>query len=111
MISLQLCSLMLTYAVSISCVLYRRLQPNEAGALPPARWSLGVWGIPVNVVAVLYSVFVFFWTFWPEQQDVDRESMNYAVAIFGGIAILALAMFVFKGRKVYKGPVAIMEKF
>ena len=101
---------MLTYAISISCVLYRRLNPHEEGPLPPARWSLGAWGVPINVIAIVYSVFVFFWTFWPAQKKVDRESMNYAVAIFGGVFLLAVAMYVVKGRKVYKGPVVMVER-
>jgi choline transport protein len=111
-ISLQLSSLMLTYFISIGCVLYRRFCP-ESGArpLPKARWSLGRLGVPCNIVAVLYSVHVFFWSFWPESTPVDRSSMNYAIAIFGGTLIVAALTYAFKGRKVYKGPVVTVEGF
>ncbi|TLD32121.1 hypothetical protein E2P81_ATG07611 [Venturia nashicola] len=95
MISLQLSSIMLTYCVSISCILHRRLQaqhsPSDLSlALPSARWSLGKWGPLINTLAIFYSGFVFFWSFWPVTRKVDMESMNYAVVIFGGVVFLAL---------------------
>jgi len=63
------------------------------------------------VLAVVYSGFVFFWSFWPVTRQVDGESMNYAVVIFAGVTALALGMFWFRGRKVYKGPVVQVEGF
>jgi amino acid transporter len=112
-ISLNLCSLMLTYTISISCLLYRRLKypPGIPGCLPPGRWTLGKWGPAVNVVAIAYSAFAFFWSFWPPQTQVDGESMNYSVAIFGGVVILALAMYQWKGKYEYRGPVMEVEGF
>jgi amino acid transporter len=54
-ISLQIVALMFSYTISISCVLYRRIKHPEL--LPYARWSLGRWGVPINVVGVCYSSF------------------------------------------------------
>jgi hypothetical protein len=110
MISLQLSSLMLTYCISITCVLHRRLNPLSEGALPPARWSLGVWGVPINVAAIAFSAYAFFWSFWPAQTPVDRQTMNYSIAIFGTVLVLALGMFVARGRKVYQGPVVGIKR-
>ncbi|MCJ1250204.1 hypothetical protein MMC30_007430 [Trapelia coarctata] len=106
-ISLQLVALMLTYSISISCVLYRRLRHPEL--LPPARWSLGCWGVGINVVGLAYSVFAFFWSFWPSQTPVDAMSFNWAVVIFGVVAAGCLAMYVVRGRRVYVGPVVGVE--
>lgn len=116
MISLQLSSVMLTYCLSISCILYRRLKAQRSPsdltlALPSARWSLGKWGPLTNALAIFYSGFIFFWSFWPSTKKVDKESMNYAVVIFGGVIVFALGMFWFKGRKVYKGPVVQVEGY
>jgi choline transport protein len=112
MISLQLCSIMISYCVSISSVLYRRLQHPISGtpdAFPSARWSLGKWGVPINSVAVAYSAFAFFWSFWPAQTPVDRDSLNYAVVIFVGVFIVALGMYGWRGRFAYRGPVSDVE--
>jgi choline transport protein len=62
----------LTYALSIGCVLWRRLYGDP---LPPARWSLGRWGVPVNVVALLFELFSPGISFFPLFAKVDGKSM------------------------------------
>jgi amino acid transporter len=52
MLSLATVALMSTYLMSIGCVLLKRLRGEE---LPPARWSLGRYGLAVNAVALLYT--------------------------------------------------------
>jgi choline transport protein len=52
MLSLATVALMATYLMSIGCVLLKRLRGEE---LPPARWSLGRYGLAVNAVALLYT--------------------------------------------------------
>jgi len=102
-ISLQVCAIMMTYAVSVACVLYRRIAHPEL--IPKARWSLGKWGVPVNAIGLAYSSFTFFWSFWPNTTPVDLESFNWSVVLFLGVLFICLVMYVFKGRKVYVGPV------
>lgn len=108
-ISLNVVSLMITYVVSISAVLYRRIKHPEL--LPNCQWSLGRWGIPVNIAGVLYSSHAFFWCFWPEGTPVDLSSFNWAVVMFVGTAILALVDYIFRGRKHYKGPVVLVDGY
>jgi amino acid transporter len=102
-ISLQVCALMWTYATSVGCVLYRRVAHPEL--MPNARWSLGKWGVPVNIIGFAYSLFTFFWSFWPNTIPVTLENFNWSVALFVGILVLSLVMYVVRGRKVYNGPV------
>ncbi|KAG4441644.1 hypothetical protein IFR05_002851 [Cadophora sp. M221] len=106
-ISLNLTSLMITYVVSIGCVLYRRWHHPEM--LPRARWSLGKWGVPINLGAFLYSCFMFFWCFWPNSTPVDVTSFNWSVVMFVGVALISLLDFVFRARKAFKGPVTIVQ--
>lgn len=103
-ISLQVVALFSTYAVSISCVLYRRVR--HPASIPTARWSLGRWGVPVNIVGLCYSSFSFFWAFWPNERPVTLENFNWSVLLFVSIFAMSLVMYVVQGRKVYKGPVA-----
>lgn len=106
-ISLQVVALMFTYGISISCVLYRRLYHPEL--LPPARWSLGRFGVPVNAIGLAYVTFAFFWAFWPNNTPVDRETFNWAVVMFVGVGILSVIYYWLHGRKVYVGPVMSVE--
>ena len=66
----------LTYALSIGCVLWRRLYGEP---LPPARWSLGRWAVPVNIIAVLYEVFSTVISFFPLFAKVDAKGMNWGM--------------------------------
>lgn len=106
-ISLNLVSLMLTYSISIACVLYRRWYYPEL--LPKARWSLGRWGVPINTAGLLYSLFAFFWCFWPGYVEVDAESFNWAVLMFLVVALVSTIDYWTRARKVFTGPVAIVQ--
>jgi choline transport protein len=104
-ISLQIVALMASYSISISCVLHRRL----TGTLPRARWSLGRFGVPVNVFGIAYALFAFFWCFWPNATPVDVTTFNWVVVIFVGVVVLCVVTYIVKGRKVYVGPVMQVE--
>jgi amino acid transporter len=102
-ISLQVVALMSTYAVSITCVLYRRLAHPEL--IPTARWSLGKWGVPVNIIGLAYVTFTFFWAFWPTETPTPAVAFNWSVVLFVSVFLLCLVMYAIRGRKVYRGPV------
>jgi amino acid transporter len=106
-ISLNLVALMLSYMISIGCVLYRRIKHPEL--LPPARWSLGRAGIPINAIGLLYSAFAFFWCFWPESKEVTLEGFNWAILMFIVLAIGSTVDFFVRARKSFKGPVTIVQ--
>ena len=106
-VSLSLVSLMITYCVSIGCVLYRRLAHPEL--LPHARWSLGKWGPFINTCGLLYSAFAFFWCFWPNTREVDLASFNWSVVMFVGTVVISTIDYFFRAKKVFKGPVSIVR--
>jgi choline transport protein len=70
-------TLALTYSLSIGCVLWRRCFGEP---LPPARWSLGRWGLPCNIVALLYSVMSIFISFFPLFYGTGPSDMNWLVS-------------------------------
>jgi hypothetical protein len=104
---LSLNALMMTYMISIGCVLYRRLMHPEL--LPFARWSLGRYGSVINAGGLIYSTHVFFWAFWPIATPVTLDTVNWAALIFSVIIIVSGANYLFFGRKNYIGPVALVK--
>lgn len=106
-ISLNLVSLMLTYCTSIGCVLVRRVRHPEL--LPRSSWSLGRWGIPINAGGMTYALFAFFWSFWPNATPVEATSFNWAVVMFVTLATVSLGYYAIKGRRVFTGPVVLVE--
>lgn len=105
-ISLNTVAIMISYSTSIGCVLWRRLTAPET--LPAARWSLGRWGLPINVAGFLYSTYCFFWAFWPPDTPVSLTTFNWSSVIFSGVAILATILYIFQGRRIYFGPVVLV---
>ncbi|KAK3633780.1 hypothetical protein LTR22_019964 [Elasticomyces elasticus] len=106
-ISLQLIALMATYACSIACVLFRRMKGEHN--LPSAQWSLGAAGKPINTIALVYSIYLVFWIGWPPVRDVTASSFNWATPMFGAIFLFSLVFYYTNGRKVYKGPVTLVQ--
>ena len=105
-ISVSLLALMSTYMLSIGCVLLRRLR---GPALPPARWSLGRWGIPVNAFAVAYAAFIVLLSCFPDSNPTDAVDANWAPAIWGGVILISLVAYVVHGRRKFTPPVMFIE--
>lgn len=97
----------LTYAISIACILWRRLFGEP---LPPARWSLGRWGVPINLIAMLYQILTTIISFFPIFARVNAQTMNWGIAMFSGVMIIALINYLVLGRRVYAGPVVDIVK-
>jgi amino acid transporter len=100
--SIALLSLLSTYMLSIGCVLWRRLSPKP---LPPARWSLGRWGVPVNIFALAYSIFVIVFCCMPTTLPVTTDNANWTPALWVGFVAFAIGYYIFWGRKHYTAPV------
>ena len=115
----------LTYVLSIGCVLWRR---TFGEPLPPARWSLGKLGIPLNIIAVLYQAFATVISFFPLFAEVTAANFNWyvfmqdlcrqhltcyicrAIAMFALAIIIALVNYYTTGKKIYAGPVVTIIK-
>lgn len=93
-----------TYFCSIGCLISARLRGD---ALPPARWSLGRYGMAINIAAFLWSVQVFVFCFFPVVVPVigDMDNFNWVCVIFGAVVILSAGFYALHGRKHYTGPV------
>ncbi|KAI7509426.1 amino acid transporter-like protein [Hortaea werneckii] len=96
-----------SYLVTIGTLIWRRL----FGAPLSARaWSLGRYGLAVNVIAFCFVLPLFVFAFFPLTKEVDRETLNYASVMFVGVLFIALVYYVVRGRNLYVGPVALIEK-
>jgi Amino acid permease len=103
------------YILLLVSVLYRRLHGNvdgsrsELGAgngLPEARWNLGFWAAPVNVVAVGYVLFVFVMAFFPANvTSLKPSSMNWTVLVWVVVIVFSTGLYVLHGQYVYRLPI------
>ncbi|KAI7463086.1 amino acid transporter-like protein [Hortaea werneckii] len=78
-----------SYLVTIGTLIWRRL---FGAPLPPRRWSLGKWGLGINITAFCFVLPLFVFAFFPLTREVDRETFNYASVMFVGVLLIALVI-------------------
>ncbi|KAK5705709.1 hypothetical protein LTR17_021444 [Elasticomyces elasticus] len=101
-------ALIISYVISISCVIAKRLRGEP---LLPRRWSLGAWGLPINILSVLFLSLVFIMNFFPiSPVGLNAVTFNWNILITGAVVIIAGIYYFVHGRKVYDGPVAYVRK-
>ncbi|KAM5499613.1 hypothetical protein McanMca71_002374 [Microsporum canis] len=105
--SITVGSLYASYVLSIACFINRR---RSAEPLPARRFSLGKWGMGINVFSVAYLSFGFIFTFFPGSSTVTPETMNWSCLVWGAVIIFAIFQYAIHGRNVYEGPVAYIRK-
>lgn len=92
--------------LSIGCVFLKRLRGEP---LPPARWSLGRYGIYINGFAFFYSGFIIIFSCWPSYLPVNLKSANWAPLVWVGVMILSAGFYFVYGQRYYTSPVEFVE--
>lgn len=105
-VSLNLLALMSTYMLSIGCIALKRIRGEP---LPPARWSLGRWGLPINIFGFFYSAFSVILSCFPSSVPTDTGSANWAPAVWAGVAVLSVITYFLHGKKHFTAPVVFVE--
>jgi amino acid transporter len=94
--------------ITITCILLHRLQGRK---LPPARYSLGKWGVVTNVIALVYVTPIFVFSFFPSAPNPTPVSMNWAILMVGGVVFSATVYYVVYGRYQYSPPNETVEDY
>ncbi len=105
--SLAVSALLGTYLISFTFLIMRRIR---GPALPSSRWSLGRFGLAINIGAVAFLAVVWVFVFFPVSTPVTAESMNWNVVMFCGTMIFAIAYYFARGHKEYRSPVALVRR-
>lgn len=98
-ISLGTFGLFQSYFIAIGCMLYARRQ----GRVEDAGWSLGRWGYPINIAALIYTAWVGTFTVFPNYLPITSDYMNYALPINVGVWIFAGITWFAWARKHWRG--------
>ncbi|KAL8971410.1 MAG: hypothetical protein Q9197_003289 [Variospora fuerteventurae] len=109
-VSLTISAIISSYILSIGCLISRRLRTTDP-PLPLSRFSLGKYGLAINVIAMLFLLPFFIFCFFPVETPVDKETMNFNVVMFGGITIFATIWYLVGGGKEgYRPPNLIQNR-
>ncbi|KAK0620409.1 amino acid permease [Immersiella caudata] len=104
--SLALNAILGTYLISFSIMILRRFR----GPLPPHRWSLGKYGLFVNIGAAAFLLIVWVFVFFPLTPTVTPETMNWSILMFGCTMTFAVMYYVLVGKHTYKSPVDLIKR-
>ncbi|KAL8917346.1 MAG: hypothetical protein Q9208_008016 [Pyrenodesmia sp. 3 TL-2023] len=106
-VSLCIAAGLTSYYIAIGCVVWRRL---VGAPLPPRRWSLGRYGLAINIASLCFLTPIGLFAFWPPVTPVAPSTMNWAVVMYGGIIIWSLVYYSVWGRHAYSGPVIVVKR-
>ncbi|ORX96239.1 putative GABA permease [Clohesyomyces aquaticus] len=92
-----------SFMVSACVMLWRRLTtPTENLAWGPFR--LGRFGVPITILALVYSFIGWLFSFWPPIAVVTIHTFNWSLVVYFGVMLLAVAYYGLRARKTYTGP-------
>lgn len=100
-------ALISSYIVSISCVALKRIRGEP---LLPSRFSLGKFGLGLNIFSVLFLTLAFVMTFFPTTRNPDATTMNWNILVYGVVVVFSIVYFLLRGRYRYVGPVEYTRK-
>ena len=96
-----------SYIIPIGCVLLKRIRGEP---LPPRRWSLGRFGMLINILSLLYLLPIFVFTFFPLAIPVVNETMNWTIVVYGVMITIVIVFYLLYGRFNYGPPVAFVKR-
>jgi hypothetical protein len=80
----------------IAFFMIRKLQNRHPNYGP---FTLGRWGIPINIIALVWGIFIIVWLPFPTFLPVTKDTMNYAAPVWGGCLLVALIDWFINGHK------------
>ncbi|RDA91877.1 hypothetical protein CP533_0357 [Ophiocordyceps camponoti-saundersi (nom. inval.)] len=95
-LSVSTIALTLSYVMPIAALMLVGRQN-----IPPGEFRLGRWGPAANGISIVYCAITTVFFFFPGTPKPAPGDMNYAIAVFGIMLVLALAFWVFEGRRTY----------
>ncbi|KAK3613875.1 hypothetical protein LTR22_027980 [Elasticomyces elasticus] len=90
-----------SYLVSVSALVYQRLCGSK---LPRTDFSLGRYGLPINLATIVFDLFAFIMIFFPAGPNPTVETMNWACLIFMVVVAFALGCYFTRMKNVYRSP-------
>jgi choline transport protein len=110
-VALSTLGLYQSYMTSILCVLYARYTGTFiTSTTDTPTWSLGRYGVYINIVAVIYTAYMMVFLCFPAFLPITAAGFNYALPINAFVQIIALVWWVVWARKHWRGINEIVVK-
>ncbi|KAI2787275.1 hypothetical protein POX_f07638 [Penicillium oxalicum] len=102
-LALSTSSIYISYLIPIVMMIIRRFDSSR-GAIPFGPWHLGRYGLVINILALIFGLFVCIFVPFPTQIPVTAANMNWSGPVFLGVFLLLLVDWTFRARHKFVGP-------
>jgi choline transport protein len=102
-VSLSSIGLHVSYVLPILFIMLRKIRGPSIAYGP---FKLGRWGVPINMFALFYLIYVIIWMPFPTILPVTGPNMNYAGPILLAVIICGITDWFIGGHKRFEFPVA-----
>ncbi|KAE8402004.1 amino acid transporter [Aspergillus pseudonomiae] len=101
-LSLSTEGIFISYLIPLVFLVFKRF--TAPGDIPQGEFSLGKWGLPINIVAILFATYFAIFLPFPPEVPVTAEGMNYAGPVLGFVMVFACVDWLVRGRHKWNGP-------
>ncbi|KAL4867049.1 hypothetical protein BDV12DRAFT_198531 [Aspergillus spectabilis] len=101
-LSLSALGLYISYLFPLVFLVFRRFV--APGDLPRGAFSLGRWGLSLNIVATVFAAYFAVFLPFPPTLPVSPKNMNFAGPVLGFVMLCACADWMVRGRHKWTGP-------
>jgi choline transport protein len=102
-LALTTSSIYISYLIPIIMLVIRRFN-QDRDPIVFGPWTLGRWGLAINIYAILFGTFICIFVPFPTTIPVTALNMNYCGPVFLGLCILLVFDWLIRGRGRYVGP-------
>jgi len=86
----------------VAVQLKNRLISSRSGIKSDARFNLGKWGLPVNILALLWSSFMVINVSWPRTSTYGVEWYNQYAAWIYTVGLIGVGVAIYYYRRTKK---------
>ena len=102
-LALSTSSLYISYLIPIVMMIVRRLDTSR-GPIQFGPWTLGRFGMAINIFSLSFGIFVCVFVPFPTQIPVTAANMNWSGPVFLGVCLLLVMDWTFRARHKFVGP-------
>jgi choline transport protein len=106
-LSVSTISVYFSYAIPIALFALRRF--NKTTPIEFGPWRLGAFGLPLNLFAIGFCVFLIIFLPFPTMLPVTAANMNYASPLFIAVIGFSAAFYLTWGKTHYRDPVNALK--
>ena len=93
-----------SYVIPISMVAYRR---SRGIPIKMGPWNLGRFGLTTNIVAIVWIIITWTFSFFPIAVPVNPSTMNWSSVLWGSMMSFGIFWYIVYQRHKFTGPTII----